>query len=299
MRSLLTTPTRAAWAALLLTGAAWVALPPAAQAAPGYCDPGTGVTVIVDFAALGGGVQVGCDPSGAGKDAKDVIPAAGFPLAYAAGQPFVCRVAGKPTAAQESCARIPPEDAYWGLFWSEGGGWTYSAVGVAGLAVDEGGFIGLRWQNGGSRDNPGVAPVHPDESGPKPSPTAQPSPTRPPKPTPSVPAATPTRTPDTPASGTPSPSSSGSPTNSPIDQKSPRARESRSPDADTSPSATASTPPAPSLSAAPVAAPVQDGGAALTSGAEEGSSALTWVALSALVVLGGAAGAVSWRRRSG
>ena len=45
-----------------------VAVVPAApaSAADGRCPRGTGVTVVVDFGPLGGGVQIGCDPDGGG-----------------------------------------------------------------------------------------------------------------------------------------------------------------------------------------------------------------------------------------
>jgi hypothetical protein len=172
-------------AAVGLVGGASL-VPSVAEAAPGRCEPGTGVTVVVDYGPLGGGVALGCDPGGAGKAASAVVPEAGFPLTFVNGEPFVCRIAGKPDASQESCARTPPADAYWGLFWADGmgGSWKYATVGVTGLKVPEGGSIGWRFQDGGERDLPGAAPNPP-------APASSPSPTKSPTPQPSSPPSSP------------------------------------------------------------------------------------------------------------
>jgi hypothetical protein len=191
-------------------GAGLAAAPAAASS--GRCDEGTGVTVVVDPGPLGGGVMTGCAPDGAGDTGSAVVTAAGFPLTFVSGQPFVCRIDGLPTADDEDCAGTPPADAYWGLFWSDGdpASWTYSSVGITGLEVPEGGSIGWRWQDGGARDEPGAAPnAQPDDQpdqptedpsdpptqGPSSSPSHQPShppthpPTTGPSPQPSAPAA--------------------------------------------------------------------------------------------------------------
>jgi LPXTG-motif cell wall-anchored protein len=132
----------------------------AAERTAGRCSPGNGVTVVVDYGPLGapGGerVQRGCDPAGADVPAATVIARAGFPVTYATGQPFICRIDGRPSPAEESCARTPPQDAYWGLFWADptSGGWEYSTSGAATLVVPEGGALGLRFQDGGEREEP-------------------------------------------------------------------------------------------------------------------------------------------------
>ena len=55
----------------------------------------TGVTVVVDFNQLGGGVQQVCDAGGGGDTAASLFTANGYPLTYAQRQPgFVCRVSG-------------------------------------------------------------------------------------------------------------------------------------------------------------------------------------------------------------
>ena len=148
-----------------------------ASAAGGYCAKGSGVTVVVDDGALGGGTSMGCDPQGANTAGSTVVPRAGFPLTYVQKQPgFVCRVNGAPASA--SCGNTPPADAYWGLFWSDGksGSWTYSSVGIGSLKVPAGGFIGWRWQNSNSRANPGTAPVSPVAASPRPTPKPAPKP---------------------------------------------------------------------------------------------------------------------------
>ena len=145
----------------LVAGAGLVA--PAASATSGRCAPGNGVTVVVDFRGGSGtsGVQVACDPNGAGKTGTQVMQEAGFTLSYVSSQPgFVCRINGWPNANRDSCQRTPPTNAYWGLFWSDGSPatWTYSSSGIGGVKVPAGGSIGWRFQNGGSLDKPGAAP---------------------------------------------------------------------------------------------------------------------------------------------
>ena len=98
-------------ATVLLGAVAGTGAPVPASAADGYCDRGTGVTVVVDTGALGGGTTVGCDPAGAGTAGSTVVPRAGFPLTYVARQPgFVCRVSGLPDASRETCGNTPPSD---------------------------------------------------------------------------------------------------------------------------------------------------------------------------------------------
>jgi hypothetical protein len=135
-----------------------------AHAAPSSCPDG--VAVVVDPGPLGGAPGTGCVAGAGGLTAAEVVQRAGFEVEYAAGQPFVCRVDGAPGPQQESCSRTPPADAYWGLFWSAGAGeaWSYSTLGAAALEVPDGGAVGLRFQDGGERDEPRV-----DTAGSRPS----------------------------------------------------------------------------------------------------------------------------------
>src|SRR3954447_4624741 len=164
-------------AGLTLLAAATVGsatIPAPAYASAGRCAQGSGVTVVVDFGSLGGGTRIGCDADGGGKVGSSIVPQAGFPVTYVASQPgFVCRVSGLPGADQEDCGDTPPADAYWGLFWSDGksAAWHYSGVGITALTIPEGGSIGLRWEDGGTRENPGAPPTPNPGTSPKPSPT--------------------------------------------------------------------------------------------------------------------------------
>ena len=174
----MTTPWGAALLASLLPLAGVGLVAPPAAAASGRCAEGSGVTVVVDFGPLGGGTRVGCAPGGADQPGSQVVPAAGFPMTYVSGAPFVCRISGLPDADEEDCSGTPPADAYWGLFWSDGdpATWTYATVGITGLEVPEGGSIGWRWQDGGGRDLPGAAPnADPPTDEPSEEPSDEPS----------------------------------------------------------------------------------------------------------------------------
>jgi len=104
---------------------------PAGPAAAAACADRTAVTVVVDFASLGGGEQTRCtgsDPS----SGLAALRAAGFTPTRAAQQPgyFVCRINGKP--ASDPCQRTSPADAYWSYWHAQrGGSWTYSSMGAA------------------------------------------------------------------------------------------------------------------------------------------------------------------------
>jgi hypothetical protein len=117
-------------AAALLVGAV---VPLSLAASPAHaaaCTSG-GVTVVVDYGSLHSGVDEACVAGGGGKKAADLFEAAHEPLTYVTSQAgAVCRVAGQPSSA--TCSDMPPADAYWGLFWSDGasGSWTYAPLGV-------------------------------------------------------------------------------------------------------------------------------------------------------------------------
>ena len=303
---------RRSWGAavvLLLAGGGTAASPLlSAEAASGRCAPGTGVTVVVDYGPLGGGTEIGCDPNGAGDPASRVVPAAGFPLTYSSGEPFVCRIKGLPGPADESCGRTPPPDAYWGLFWSDGesGDWSYASVGVTGLEVPEGGSVGWRFQDGGDRENPGVAPTVG-----KPEPTTRPTPKPKPRPT-DRPTAQPARPPSS-APVTPTAAPEPSPRQSSPARRGPardrdkvsggsKAAEDRGPQKNTAKkrgAAAQGASPGPSLSPAPVTtealSPRSDVDA---TGPTSANGSLALVAGGAMLLLAGAAGVVGWRRRS-
>ncbi|QWC85507.1 hypothetical protein KLP28_01615 [Nocardioidaceae bacterium] len=183
-----------------------VALAPVAAAAT--CS-GPGVSVVVDFNQLGGGVTSGCDGDGGGRPASEVFPGAGYPLTYVQTQPgFVCRVSGEP--ASTSCARTPPADAFWSLWWTDGtsGQWTYANEGVASLDVPSGGSLAFSWQQGGARTPPSLAAPTRSSGGA----TSSPSPTRAPT---KAPTKSPTKAPTKSPTKAPTKAPTKSPTTAP------------------------------------------------------------------------------------
>ncbi len=175
-----------------------VAIPVPAQAAG--CD---GVTVVVDFRGLGGGVQQGCAP-GSPASGVAALTAAGFGYTYASRQPgFVCRINSKPGADADKCVNASPAAAYWS-YWhgSPGGSWSYSNQGAATYVPARGSVEG--WAFGGG-EQPGIAPPAapaPQPPAPKPPQPQVPAPTQPNPPAgqPQPPALTTTTTTTPPAS---------------------------------------------------------------------------------------------------
>ncbi|MCW2807211.1 MAG: hypothetical protein JWQ93_1166 [Marmoricola sp.] len=268
-----------------------------------YCST-SGVNVVVDFGALGGGVQKACDPSGAGQSGDKVFPAAGFPLEYAQRQPgFVCRIMGSPS--DDPCVNTPPPDAYWGLFWSDGrsGKWNYATAGVAGTSVPSGGFLGFAWQSSTKRRLPATSPMS-TQAGPTRTPT--PKPTRKPKPTKtSQPAGAPkpTRTASTQATAA---TTKATPSAAATRTRTPKPAASSAP---TAPTASATT--SESASASTTLDPTGSAGGspdASTSGnlssdftpADEQSGLPPWIPVGVVLALALAAfGGLWWRSRSG
>lgn len=144
--------------ALLVASGGLVSVGLAAPASAAGCSGTRGVTVVVDFHELGGGVRQGCAPSGG--PASEVTPAAGFTLDYVQRQPsFVCRVAGAPSA--DPCVNTPAADAYWALYWSDGksGTWSYATAGAGALEVPDGGYVAFAWQGSQTKSPPGLRPA--------------------------------------------------------------------------------------------------------------------------------------------
>jgi len=158
-------PGRIAWAllaagglvaALLAPGAPAVAAPSVPAAA---CPTGTGVTVVVDFGTLGGGTQIRCvtEPVSTGFEA---LTKAGFTVAGTTRFPaMLCRIDGKPSAAQESCVNAPPAHRYW-AYWTAsrlGGTWSYNDVGAGNRTPVPGSVEGWGFSDG-CRRTPGSGP---------------------------------------------------------------------------------------------------------------------------------------------
>jgi hypothetical protein len=110
--------------ALATTGLA-VAQAPAASAAA--CSGTSGVTVIVDFASLGGGIKTMCAP-GDPPSGLAALTGAGFTYAFVPRFPgFVCQINVKPNPCNGA-----PATAYWSYWHApRHGAWTYSGSGAA------------------------------------------------------------------------------------------------------------------------------------------------------------------------
>lgn len=255
--------------ALAVAGLSLAAGP--ATAAGGYCTA-SGVNVVVDFGALGGGVQKGC---GSGSVASDAFQSAGFPLTtlHTGGMNgFVCTVSGKPGAGQGGCSGAGG-DGYWALFVANSsGGWTYANLGPYSQPVSSGQSVAFAWQAPGSSQRaPATTPA---------SAIAKPTPT----PTKTHVAPKPTMQP------TPSPSASlaaaAKPSASPTAKhhKHPHATVTQTPNA----MPTASATPAESMGSV----------AATTHPAKSNSGLPWWIPVGVVVVLVVGAGGAWWRKRA-
>lgn len=136
---------------------------PAAAWHDGPCAPddNVGITVVVDFQELGGGVNVRCTGR-AVSDGADALDAAGISWQSVLrwGRGFVCKIAGKP--ANDPCVDTPPASAYWG-YWAapRGGSWCYSNLGVLNRRPPPGSVEGWSFsldRQGGSAPAPRYAP---------------------------------------------------------------------------------------------------------------------------------------------
>ncbi|MGI5502554.1 hypothetical protein [Lentzea sp. CA-135723] len=164
------------------------------------CD---GVTVVVDYRGLGGGVQQGCAP-GSPSSGIAALTAAGFGYTYAQRQQgFVCRINGKPGTDSDKCVNTPPATAYWSYWHAPAGGsWTYSNQGAATYVPARGTVQGWAF---GAGEQPGIAPPAAPAPPPPPPPVQQPPAQQPPAQQP--PAVTTTTAPSTTTSATAPPSS--------------------------------------------------------------------------------------------
>ena len=217
---------------LVATGAVGPASPVARAQSwyDGPCLDHTGVTVVVDFQELGGGVNVRCAP-GPVRSGLGALDAAGVSwegtLRFA---DFVCRIAGQPGAASEPCGNTPPATAYWGYWLApRGGNWCYSILGPANRTPPAGTVEGWSFalnRTGADLPPPRFAPpapiagqapmpLNPSDCGTATAPTtlpAQPPTTNPPPtPAPPPPAASPTATPPAAPATTAAPPRPGGP----------------------------------------------------------------------------------------
>ena len=223
-------------AALLVAAAGLAVAAPAAEAAA--CSGSSGVTVVVDFGSLGGGVQTGC----AGGD-----PGSGLAALSAVGHGYtfvprqfglVCQIDARPNPCNGA-----PTTAYWS-YWhaTRGGSWSYATAGAGGYNPQPGTVEGWAFGAGG---RPGIAPpAAPAPSPPPPKPTTRPAP-RPsaqPPPAPAPPSGSAAAGGE--ARGGPPGSAAGSPSRAP-------ARTTTAPPTSAGPTATDGTSPPTGAAAAP------------------------------------------------
>ncbi|MEU5551400.1 hypothetical protein ABZ738_16655 [Micromonospora sp. NPDC047793] len=208
---------------LALAGASTAvgAVPAQAAGRAGHCPDANGVTVVVDFKELGGGVVVRCAP-GDQATGLAALKNAGFQIAGTLrwGEGFICRIEGKPSTATEKCVDTPPASAYWSYWHApDGGSWAYSDRGVLNRKPPAGSFEGWSFSFNRSADNaprPAVAPNRPAPP-PRTTPAAPPPPrtsapaSPPPAPAPPPPGAPPPVVPP-PAAGAPGAPGVGAPT---------------------------------------------------------------------------------------
>lgn len=205
----------------LTAWAAFATTPVAAQGRDGVCTDADGVTVVVDFHELGGGVNVRCAPWTPGMTGFGALQAAGINHQTAVRFPgFLCKIAGQP--ADDRCIDTSPASAYWS-YWvaPRGGSWCYANWGAGNRQVPRGGVEGwsFSFQRTASTSPtprfgvpgpiPGVSPAplagndcDPTRTAPAPGPSPSPSPAPSPSPSP-APTATPTPAPSRHATPTP------------------------------------------------------------------------------------------------
>jgi hypothetical protein len=167
---------RAAFVVVLVVtaGAGFVPAPAQAAGTAGYCPDGNGVTVVVDFHELGGGVVIRCAP---GDQATGVsaLRNAGFSMAGTVrwGDGFVCRIEGKPAVASDPCVDTPPPTAYWSYWHApNGGSWSFSDRGVANRKPPPGSFDGWSWSKNkteATSPRPNATPTRPAAPPPPPA----------------------------------------------------------------------------------------------------------------------------------
>jgi hypothetical protein len=135
--------------------------PPLATAgSEGPCPSADGVTVVVDFGPLGGGVHVRCAP-GAPASGFDALGRAGIAYDTALrSSGFLCRIAGEPVA--DPCIDPSPASAHWSYWLAErGGAWCYSNLGAGNRRPPQGTVEGWAFvQGSGAADArpPATAP---------------------------------------------------------------------------------------------------------------------------------------------
>ena len=175
-------------AAILAVGFLLVPGPPPAAGSDGPCPGTTGVTVVVDYKALGGGVTVHC-AAGSPTTGFEALIAAGFDIEEVRNVPgFLCRIDGSPGLDRDACINTPPANAYWS-YWhaARGGAWISSQEGGKTRAPPVGSVDGWSFSDDGSPGDASPPRIDPPAATatPKP-PTLEPATPKPATPTPAA-----------------------------------------------------------------------------------------------------------------
>jgi hypothetical protein len=171
-------------AAVLAIAAVLVTAPIAGRAddANETCNDGQGVTLVVDFGSLGGGVNLRCAAQPI-NNGYDVFRHTNVSYETVSGKDFVCRIATKP--ADADCSNYPPGDYYWSYWWAKPGEqWQYSSKGAGAHKPSPGSYEGWSFVSGDTstppRYPPPPAPATTTTAAASPSPSPSPSATEPP-----------------------------------------------------------------------------------------------------------------------
>jgi hypothetical protein len=110
------------------------------------CSDGQGVTIVVDFQALGGGVNVRCAAQPI-NNGFDVFRHANVSYETVTNSDFVCKIAAKPENAD--CSHTPPGNAYWSYWYARPGEeWHYSTYGPGSRKPPPGSYDGWSFSSG-------------------------------------------------------------------------------------------------------------------------------------------------------
>jgi hypothetical protein len=177
----------AAGALVVGVAAAVTLLGPAPAAEAAACSGTSGVTVVVDYGSLGGGVRVSC-AAGDPTSGLAALSGAGFSYSFVPRlRGLVCQINAQPDPCNGA-----PANAYWSYWHAErGDSWSYSTSGAGSYNPRAGTVEGWAF---GAGARPGIAPpapaaAPPPAPAPEPSPTSRPStraPAPPPAPAPGV-----------------------------------------------------------------------------------------------------------------
>ncbi|WP_392507440.1 hypothetical protein ACF3NT_10710 [Naumannella halotolerans] len=152
--------------------------------AAGACSDDRGVTVVVDFGQLAPDPLIRCAADFERGSGLDALAEAGVQtegVASSAGDAFICRIDGEPSAStdlsasgepgyREDCLDIPPTTAHWSYWYVEAGRWIESDLGARSRQVTKGGTEGWSYTLGeGPNRPPAVAPDGVGHTSPEPA----------------------------------------------------------------------------------------------------------------------------------